>query len=170
MKDEIAAIKVSVSSADRSVTVVAGPGGAVLDVRLTEQAFASGSPQSVSGTIMSTLRLAVADAARQQAEVVQRYVGDRLNIVDRVMATQQEIFGERIAEGDAERQRLAERTEQASQADPLGQQAAPVPPRPPVPPAPVLTPTPATIPPRQRPAAEPPDDGGFSGLGGRDNW
>jgi DNA-binding protein YbaB len=155
MKIEIAAIKVSVSSADRAVTVVAGPGGAVLDVRLSQDAFRAGSPQALSATVMSTLRLAVADAARRQAEIVQRYVGDRLNIVDRVMATQQELFGDRIAEGDAERARLAE----------TGAVAAPPAP----PPAPA--PNPAYRPPAPRAGTDaPPEDGGFSGLGGRENW
>lgn len=106
MAEEIAAIQATATSADRAVTVVAGPSGAVLDVRLTEQALSAGSAQSLSGTIMSTLRLAVADAARRQAEIVQRYVGDRLNIADRVMATQRELLGDRIAAGDEERRRL----------------------------------------------------------------
>jgi DNA-binding protein YbaB len=156
MKIEIAAIKVSVSSADRAVTVVAGPGGAVLDVRLSADAFRAGSAHTLSGTIMSTLRLAVADAARRQAEIVQRYVGDRLNIVDRVLATQQELFGDRIAEGDAERERLAA----------TGASAVAAPP----PPAPAPVPVPGHRPPAPRAAEAPPEDGGFSGLGGRENW
>ena len=109
MKDEIAAIKATVRSSDRAVTVIAGPGGSVLDVRLAESAFGSGSPQTLGGAINSTLRLAVAEAAKQQAAIVQRYVGDRLNIMDRVMATQQAILGDKIKAGEAEATRRAAR-------------------------------------------------------------
>jgi DNA-binding protein YbaB len=94
MKEEVAAVRASVTSPDRTVTVVAGPGGTVLDVRLSEQVMQS-SPQVVSSSVMTTLRLAVAEGARQQAAIVQRYMGDRMNIIERVMATQKELFGEK---------------------------------------------------------------------------
>lgn len=116
MKDEIAAIQATTTSTDKTVTVVAGPGGAVVDVRVSEQAM-KGSARSLSSAIMSTLRLAVADAARRQAEVVQRYVGDRLNIVDRVMATQQEILGDKIEAGEQEQQRREEQPRPAAEED-----------------------------------------------------
>jgi DNA-binding protein YbaB len=111
MKDEISAIRATASSPDRSVTVVAGPGGAVLDIKLTEQAMRN-SAQQLSGSIMSALRLAVADGARRQAAIVQKYVGDRTDIMDRVMATQQEILGDKIKAGDEEADRLRARQEQ----------------------------------------------------------
>jgi DNA-binding protein YbaB len=110
MKDEIARIQATATSADKAVTVVAGPAGAVLDIRLSEQALKPGSARTLSGSIMSTLRIAVADAARQQAAVVQQYVGDRLNILDRVMSTQQELLGDKIEAGEREEQRLAEQS------------------------------------------------------------
>ncbi len=112
MKEAITAIRATASSPDHSVTVTAGPGGAVLDIQLSEQALQSGSARQLSSSIMSALRLAVADGARQQAAVVQSYVGDRLNIAERVMATQQEILGDKIAAGEEEQARLHE--EQAS--------------------------------------------------------
>ena len=102
MKEEIAAIRASVTSPDRTVTVVAGAGGTVLDVRLSEQVMQSPA-QVVSGSVMTTLRLAVAEGARQQAAIVQRYMGDRMNIIERVMATQQELLGDKKKETDAPR-------------------------------------------------------------------
>jgi DNA-binding protein YbaB len=110
MKDEIARIQATATSADRAVTVVAGPAGAVLDIRLSEQALKAASARDLSGSIMSTLRLAVADAARQQAEVVQAHVGDRLNILDRVMSTQREVLGDKIEAGEQEQRRIAEQS------------------------------------------------------------
>lgn len=159
MKQEISAIRATASSPDRAVTVVAGPGGAVLDVRLTDQAM-RGSAQALGGSIMSALRLAVADGARQQAAIVQKYVGDRTNIVDRVMATQREILGDKIKAGDEEQERLRDRPRHAAEegyvlvADRR-------------PPAPSWQP-----PPQQRPSRPQPretgDDEGFTGLRGRD--
>jgi DNA-binding protein YbaB len=93
MKEEIAAIRATVTSPDRTVTVTAGPGGTVFDIRLSEQVMQS-PPQVVSGSVMTTLRLAVAEGARQQAAIVQRYLGDRMNILDRVMAAQRELLGD----------------------------------------------------------------------------
>ena len=101
MKEEIAAIRASATSPDRSVTVIAGAGGTVLDVRLSDQVMQS-PVRVVSGSVMTTLRLAVAEGARQQAAIVQRYVGGRMNIIQRVMATQQELLGDK-KETDAPR-------------------------------------------------------------------
>jgi DNA-binding protein YbaB len=100
MKEEIAAIRATVSSPDRTVTITAGPGGTVFDIRLSEQVMQSPA-QVVSGSVMTTLRLAVAEGARQQAAIVQRYMGDRMNILRRVMATQQELFGDKGEKKDA---------------------------------------------------------------------
>lgn len=153
MKDEIARIQATATSPDRAVTVVAGPSGAVLDIRLSEHALRPGAARSLNGAMMSTLRLAVADAARQQAQVVQRYVGDRLNIVDRVMATQQELLGDKIEAGEQEQQRLAAQTRppaepaEGSVLRPVSQQPAP---------PPAAPPAPQPIPPAAQPPAQPP--------------
>lgn len=108
MKEEITAIRASASSSDRSVTVQAGPGGSVIDVQLTEQALRTGSGRALSSSIMSALRLAVADAAKQQAEIVARYVGDR-PVAARVLATQQEILGDKIEAGEREKELLRDK-------------------------------------------------------------
>jgi DNA-binding protein YbaB len=157
MKDEISGIRARVNSPDRNVTVIAGPGGSVLDLTLTEHALAAASGRALAGSIMSALRLAVADAAKQQAAIVQRYVGDRLNIAERVMATQQEVLGDKIEAGEQEQARLDEQArakaaEEVLRIDP--QQPAPpqARPRPP-----------------QRPARTGEDEG-FSGLGEGDRW
>lgn len=152
MKQEISAIRATASSPDRAVTVVAGPGGAVLDVRLTDQAM-RGSARALGGSIMSALRLAVADGARQQAAIVQKYVGDRTNVVDRVMATQREILGDKIKAGEEEQERLRAQPRHAA-ADEEGYVLV----------ADRRPPTPSWQPPPQ----ETGDDEGFTGLRGRD--
>jgi DNA-binding protein YbaB len=184
MKEEITAIRASSSSSDHSVTVVAGPGGAVLDIKITDAAM-RGSAQALSSSIMSALRLAVADGARQQAAIVQRYVGDRLNIVERVMATQKEILGDKIQAGEEEEERLkAQKQAEAEDghimrpvplnSQPTWQQPAPQNPAPQAGP-------PATAPGWQQPPAQAPrpkprqreytdDDEGFKGIGGSDRW
>ena len=180
MKEEITAIRASSSSSDHSVTVVAGPGGAVLDIKITDAAM-HGSAQALGGAIMSALRLAVADGARQQAAIVQRYVGDRLNIVERVMATQKEILGDKIQAGEEEEARLKAQQQAAVDdgrimrseplARPTWQQPTPQP-------APHSGP-PAAAPGWQQPPAQTPrprprqheitdDDEGFQGIGGSD--
>ena len=92
MRSELESLEVSASSPDRSVTVVAGPGGSVLDVRLTEDALRLGA------TIMSTLQDAIAEAARQQAGIVQEYVGDDAPVLDQVLETQAEVTGVPVEE------------------------------------------------------------------------
>lgn len=179
MKEEITAIRASSSSSDRSVTVVAGPGGAVIDIKITDDAM-RGSAQALGSSIMSALRLAVADGARQQAAIVQRYVGDRLNIVERVMATQKEILGDKIQAGEEEEERL--RAQQKTGADdgrimrsePLAPQQTwqqPAPQTGPPAAAPTWQQPPAPAPharPRQREDNN--DDEGFQGIGGSDQW
>lgn len=159
MKQEISAIRATASSPDRTVTVVAGPGGAVLDVRLTDQAM-RGSAQALGGSIMSALRLAVADGARQQAAIVQKYVGDRMNIVDRVMATQQEILGDKIKAGEEEQERLRAQPRHAAAEEGYLLVADRRPP------APSWQP-PQQRPPRPQRPHETGDDEGFTGLRGR---
>lgn len=184
MKEEITAIRASSSSSDHSVTVVAGPGGAVLDIKITDAAM-RGSAQSLGSSIMSALRLAVADGARQQAAIVQRYVGDRLNIVERVMATQKEILGDKIQAGEEEEERLkAQKQAEAEDghimrqvplnAQPTWQQPAPQHPAPqsgPPAAAPGWQQPPAQAPrPKPRQREDNDDDEGFKGIGGNDQW
>ncbi len=157
MKAEISAVRATVSSQDRAITVVAGAGGSVLDVQVADQALRGANPQTLGRMIMGTIQQALAKAAKAQAEVVQRYVGDRMNILERVNAVQQEFF-------DKAKQEAAQQGHQ------LGQ-------RPPASP----TPPPAQFQPPARPTRPAPsrrraqddfidDSEGFQGLGGRDEW
>jgi hypothetical protein len=92
MGTELRDVEASVQSPDRSVTVVAGLSGSIKEIRFTEDARRLSAAQ-LSQTVMSTLQQAVAAAARQQAEIVQSHVGTDIPIAERVMKTQQEIFG-----------------------------------------------------------------------------
>jgi hypothetical protein len=100
MGTELGAVEASVQSPDRTVTVVAGLSGSIKEIRFTEDAKRLSTTQ-LSQTVMSTLRQAVAAAARQQAEIVQSHVGTDIPIAERVLKTQQEIFGPASAEPPA---------------------------------------------------------------------
>lgn len=95
MQGELESLEVAVSSPDRSVTVVAGPGGSVLDIRITEDALRLGA-ERLSGELMATLREAVADAARKQAGIVQEFAGGP--VLEQVLETQAEVTGVPIEE------------------------------------------------------------------------
>ena len=180
MKEEISAIRASSSSSDRSVTVTAGPGGSAIDIKITDVAM-RGSAQALGSSIMSALRLAVADGARRQAAIVPRYVGDRMNIVDRVMATQKEILGDKIQAGKEEEDRL--KAQQRAEAEDghimrqvqLGSQQQSWPqqaPQQPQYPAqqPPLQAAPQRVQPQRQRPQQTSDDEGFKGIGGSDQW
>lgn len=166
MKEEVSAVRATVSSQDRAVTVVAGAGGAVMDIQIADQALRGATPQTLGGTIMSTIQQALAQAAKAQAEVVQRYVGDRMNILDRVNAVQQEFF-------EKAKEEAAQKGQQLGQRSPA-QPAPPAQPTPPAPPQqqgfqpPARPSRPAA--PRRRQQDDVDDSEGFQGLGGRDEW
>ncbi|TWP46354.1 YbaB/EbfC family nucleoid-associated protein [Lentzea tibetensis] len=92
MKEEMAQLRAAASSPDRAVTVVAGPGGSILNVEFRPEAMRL-SPQALGRSVMTTLQLAVAQSARQSAEIVQRFTGDQIDIAARVNKVQEEIFG-----------------------------------------------------------------------------
>ncbi|MEV6239533.1 YbaB/EbfC family nucleoid-associated protein [Lentzea sp. NPDC051838] len=92
MGTELRGVEASVQSPDRSVTVVAGLSGSIKEIRFTDDARKLSGAQ-LSQAVMATLQQAVAAAARQQAEIVQSHVGTEIPIAERVMKTQQEIFG-----------------------------------------------------------------------------
>ncbi|MFD4254756.1 YbaB/EbfC family nucleoid-associated protein [Amycolatopsis thermoflava] len=96
MKDEIGELSVTVSSPDRGVTVVAGPGGSVQSVRVSEEAL-HGSAIQLSSTITTTIHEAVAAAARRQAAIVQDALGPSSNVLEQVLQTQAEAFGTSVA-------------------------------------------------------------------------
>ena len=97
VKDKIAEIEATAQSPDRGVTVIAGPGGAVKDLKFTPQALQQG-PSALAAATLSTMRTAVAAAARKQAAVVQEFVGDDMNVLDQVLQTQAEMLGTTVEE------------------------------------------------------------------------
>ncbi|WP_328445545.1 YbaB/EbfC family nucleoid-associated protein [Amycolatopsis sp. NBC_00438] len=105
MRRELTGLRASAASPDGGVTVVTGPGGAVLDVTFTDAALAKG-PKALSAALMATLREAVGEAARRQAVIVQEHVGDD-GLVEQVLETQAEAFGTSVGEL---RSKLAEET------------------------------------------------------------
>ncbi|WP_410621537.1 YbaB/EbfC family nucleoid-associated protein [Amycolatopsis sp. cmx-8-4] len=109
MRQELTGLRATAASPDGGVTVVTGPGGAVLDVKFTDAALAKG-PQALSTALstalMATLREAVGAAARRQAVIVQEHVGDD-GLVEQVLETQAEAFGTSVEEL---RSKLAEET------------------------------------------------------------
>lgn len=100
MGTELGTVEATVQSPDRAVTVVAGLSGSIKEIRFTEDAKRLSTTQ-LSQAVMSTLQQAVAAAARQQAEIVQGHVGTDIPIAERVLKTQQEIFGPRSEEPPA---------------------------------------------------------------------
>ncbi|PRX43931.1 YbaB/EbfC DNA-binding family protein [Prauserella shujinwangii] len=104
MQRQIADLEAVATSPDRSITVVAGPGGSVKDIKLTEAALAQ-QPQALSSALLSTLQQAVAEAARKQAGIVEEHVGDDMHLTDQVLETQAQLFGTSPEE-------LRERTEE----------------------------------------------------------
>ena len=95
MQEELEHLQVRATSPDQSVTVVAGPGGSVVDIRLTEDALRLGAEQ-LSTELMATVREAVADAARRQAAVVEEFAGGP--VLDQVLETQSEVTGVPVEE------------------------------------------------------------------------
>jgi DNA-binding protein YbaB len=91
MQDRITRLEAVATSPDRSVRVVAGAGGAVMDLQLTPEALRQPAP-ALAATIMSTLREAVAEAVRRQAGIVDETVGDAfgVNTSDQVREAQAE--------------------------------------------------------------------------------
>lgn len=90
MQEEIRQIESVETSPDRSVTVVAGPSGAVRSITFTEAALSQGAA-ALSRLTTTTFQQAVAKAARMQAEIVQRYVGDKVDVVGKVNKIQEEL-------------------------------------------------------------------------------
>jgi DNA-binding protein YbaB len=95
MQERMAELEAVATSPDRSVRVVAGAGGAVLDVQLTPDAMRLPST-ALSATIMDTLRAAVAEAVRRQAGIVDDTIGGDLGVstLEQVGQAQAEAAGE----------------------------------------------------------------------------
>lgn len=101
MQERIAEIQNTATSPDGNVTVVAGAGGAVTDLRLSPGAMRLDHSQ-LAATILSTMRQAVAGAVQQQAGIVDDTFGDAfgLNTSEQVREAQAQAFG--TDEADAE--------------------------------------------------------------------
>ncbi|WP_229905571.1 YbaB/EbfC family nucleoid-associated protein [Lentzea cavernae] len=149
MQQQLVDLEAVATSADRAVTVVAGPSGSIKDIRLTDQAMRR-PPHALAAELMSTLQKAVAEAARRQAGIVEGALGDDMHLKDQVLETQAQLFG-------MSKEDLRRATEEEAQ--------APAPPRPPMPPqappapqtGPIRQPPPAPVPPnRQQPPPPPP--------------
>jgi hypothetical protein len=105
MQERIARVETTVTSPDGTVTVVAGAGGTVTDLRLTAGAMHLEAGQ-LAQRIMSTLRQAVAGAAQQQAGIVDDVFGDQLgvDVSGQVRQAQAEAFGTAAPEPASEQQ------------------------------------------------------------------
>lgn len=97
MQEEIAALEAGAHSPDRSVTVIAGPGGSIKDIRLSSEALRQ-QPGALAAEIMSTLQRAVAEVARKQAGIVDAHMGGELNLTDQVLQSQADLFGTTVEE------------------------------------------------------------------------
>lgn len=94
MRERISSIEASVTAQDKTVTVTAGPGGSITNIEFTKDATKL-SPIQLSSTVMNTLRQAVAQAAQEQAQVVQEYAPEG-DVAERVRRTQEDMLGVRV--------------------------------------------------------------------------
>lgn len=129
MREQLSRLEAVATSPDRAVRVVAGAGGAVLDLQLTPDAMRYPSTELAS-TIMTTLRAAVAEAVRRQAGIVDGTVGDALGVstTDQVRQAQDQAFGVERAPEPPERFAPAE-TSGTEAYEPPSQHSGPQPPR-----------------------------------------
>ncbi|EHR48982.1 hypothetical protein SacmaDRAFT_0686 [Saccharomonospora marina XMU15] len=97
LRSEIASLEATATSPDRSITVVAGPGGAIKDIQFTQQALGQ-QPQALSSALLTTLQQAVAEAARKQAGLVDEHLGDDTQLSEQVLQAQAELFGTSVEE------------------------------------------------------------------------
>lgn len=134
MQEELTELTATATSPGRTVTVVAGPGGSVREITLTDAALRQ-PPAALAAELMATLQQAVAAAARKQASIVEAHMGGDLHVVDQVLESQAAAFGTSV---DELRATLGEDTAPATPADEyedFGQRSimtsAPRPPEPP---------------------------------------
>lgn len=92
MSEELKSVEGKATSPDGVVTVAARAGGTVTAITFSEGVRAV-SPQALSAMVMHTLAAARADAARRQAEVVRRGLGDT-ELLDRVLESDERLFGD----------------------------------------------------------------------------
>lgn len=73
MRERLGQLEAVATSPDRTVRVVAGAGGTVTDLQLTPEAMRKPAP-ALAALIMTTMRTAVAEAARRQAGIDRKSV------------------------------------------------------------------------------------------------
>ncbi|MPY77691.1 MAG: YbaB/EbfC family DNA-binding protein [Actinophytocola sp.] len=93
MSEELKDVTGTASSPDGVVTVVTDASGTVKNVQFTE-AIRTVSPAALSASVVHTIASAQAVAARSQAEVIRRSLGDT-TLLDRVLAEDATLFGDR---------------------------------------------------------------------------
>ncbi|MEQ0565452.1 YbaB/EbfC family nucleoid-associated protein [Amycolatopsis sp. NEAU-NG30] len=105
MQERVARVESTATSPDGTVTVVAGAGGTVTDLRLTAGATRVEAGQ-LAATIMATIRRAVAGAVQQQAGIVDDAFGDAfgVDVSAQVREAQAQAFGTAAAEPASEEQ------------------------------------------------------------------
>jgi predicted component of type VI protein secretion system len=89
--EELAAVTAEVTSPDGAVTVLAGAGGAITDVRFSG-AIHSAQPRELSRSVLSVLSQAQAEAARKQAELVRSRLGSTEEL-EQVIAYDERLLG-----------------------------------------------------------------------------
>ncbi|OQO94868.1 YbaB/EbfC family nucleoid-associated protein [Saccharomonospora piscinae] len=93
MTEELVAVTGTASSPDGVVTVVAGPDGAVKEITFSDR-VREAQPSALSATVLHTIAQARVIAARAQADVVRRGLGDT-DLLDKVLAEESQLFGDR---------------------------------------------------------------------------
>ncbi len=91
MKEELGGLEASVTSPSGKVTVVAGPGGSIKDIVLAEDAVQIPA-SALAAELKSTVTQAVANAARQQAAIVDEHMGGHA-AYDQVLQNQADALG-----------------------------------------------------------------------------
>ncbi|RZS30506.1 YbaB/EbfC DNA-binding family protein [Herbihabitans rhizosphaerae] len=97
LREQLAELRATAVSPDGGVRVVAGPGGSIIDIQVTDTALKKGAA-ALSSTIMVTLRNAVAQSARDQAMLVEEVTGRNTGVLDEVLQTQAEALGVSVEE------------------------------------------------------------------------
>lgn len=96
LREQMTALTAAVTSPSGKVTVVAGQGGSIQDIQLTDEAMRLPAA-ALAAELKLTLQQAVAAAAREQASIVDQHMGG-LNMYDQVLQNQAEAFGTTVDE------------------------------------------------------------------------
>ncbi|MCP2253912.1 YbaB/EbfC DNA-binding family protein [Prauserella aidingensis] len=93
MTEKLAEVTGTASSADGTVTVEAGPDGAVEKVTFSDAVRSGVEPAELAVKVQHAIALARVAATREQAEVVQRGLGSS-DLLDTVLAEDRTLFGD----------------------------------------------------------------------------